>query len=505
MLTFISFDRICKSYGPVRVLRDVSIDIGVGTIHALIGENGAGKSTLMKILCGYLRPDVGELRLEGKLVNFKTSREAESASIVLIHQEFNLSEDLSVAANMYLGMELQRGLLLDDTAMIAGARTALERIGSSIDPRRKVRELIVPERQIVEIAKALLREVRVLVMDEPTATLTPTETAQLFRLMRDLQTQGVTILYVSHKLDEVKFVTDRVTVLRDGAVITTKDTNQLTTQAMANLMVGRELEDMFPPKNTAKATEVVLELRDFSVPNWASHVNLTLRRGEVLGMAGLIGSGRTELMEGVFGLRAHSSGAVLRRGQPLRILGAGDAVKAGMAYLSEDRKGKGLHVDFALRPNVTLMTLKSYAKPLLDLKAEQRTLQAAVLEYGIRTGRLDIPASALSGGNQQKLALAKIMQTAPDVIVLDEPTRGVDVGAKREIYFLIAALAQAGKSVIVISSELPELLGLSHRILVMRGGRIAGSLTGEDMTETAAIQLATGVQTQSLEESHAAA
>ncbi|GMA15299.1 sugar ABC transporter ATP-binding protein (plasmid) [Deinococcus metallilatus] len=488
----VAFQGISKTFGPVEVLHDVTFSVAPGEVHALLGENGAGKSTLMKILGGYLAPTRGEVRLSGQPAHFRDSRDAEARGIVLIHQEFNLAEDLTVAQNIFLGHE-RGGLLLNDAAMGRGAREALARLGVTLDPRLRVRDLTVPQKQLVEIARALSRQARVLILDEPTATLTLQETERLFRLMRHLREEGVTMLYISHKLDEVKAIADRVTVLRDGRYVTTAPAGDLTQQQMANLMVGRELEAMFPPRGQA-GPEELLRVEGLDVPGWAQGVSFTLRRGEVLGFAGLVGAGRTETFEGLLGLRPHRIARLEVRGRAARFRGPGDAARAGVVYLSEDRKGKGLHVNLHLRPNLTLMTLGRYAHPLLDVQAERAALRRAAQDYGIRAGRLDVPASALSGGNQQKLALAKILEVNPDVIILDEPTRGVDVGAKREIYHLIQQLAAQGKGVIVISSELPELLGLCQRLLVMHGGRVVGELGEGRMSEHEVIQYATGLK-----------
>jgi len=489
----VAFANVSKAFGPVTVLSGVSFEVGRGEVHALIGENGAGKSTLMKILSGHHAPSGGELRVDGEAAHFRSSRDAEARGIVLIHQEFNLAPDLSVAQNIFLGHELG-GALLQDAEMNRRAGAALTQVGLRLDSRTRVRDLSVPQRQLVEIAKAVSRDARLLVMDEPTATLTPGETETLFQLINDLRARGVTLLYISHKLDEVKRLADRVTVLRDGRHITTRPARELTQHEMANLMVGRELEDMFPPR-AGPGTGVALAVEGLDVPGWAQDVSFTLRAGEVLGFAGLVGAGRTESFEGLLGLRAHTVARVQRAGRDVRLGSPGRAARHGLVYLSEDRAGKGLLTDFALRPNLTLMTLEQYARPLLDTAAEERALTRAAGEYSIRSGRLDVRAGALSGGNQQKLALARILEGDPGVIVLDEPTRGVDVGAKREIYHLIHRLAGAGKGVIVISSELPELLGVSHRLLVMRAGRVVGELAGQDLNEQAVIRLATGLDT----------
>ncbi|HEX2864011.1 MAG TPA: sugar ABC transporter ATP-binding protein [Deinococcales bacterium] len=486
---------ISKDFSGVRVLHDVNLNVNAGEVHALIGENGAGKSTLMKILAGYQPATGGSIRLSGQPVHWTGIRDAEAHGIVLIHQEFNLAEHLSVEENINLGHETG-GFLLDARVHRERAAQALALVGVNLDPRTRVRDLIVPQRQMVEIAKALGRQARVLIMDEPTATLTPTEVDTLFALIGRLKAQGVTVLYISHKLGEVERISDTVTVLRDGRHVTTQPTSSLSQQQMANLMVGRELEDMYPPKAIEPDAEVVLDVRDVTVPGWAHGASFQLRRGEVLGFAGLVGAGRTELFEGLMGLRAKTGGTVSVKGQSHPINSPRDATRAGLVYLSEDRKGKGLHTDFGLRPNLTLMALDAFARPLLDVKAEDRALADATRAYNIRAPRSDLKASMLSGGNQQKLAMAKVLAVKPEIIVLDEPTRGVDVGAKREIYFLIAQLAASGKSVVVISSEMPELLGLAHRVIVMHHGEVTGELSGEQLQESEIIQYATGLKRQ---------
>ena len=490
---FLAMTGINKDFGAVRVLNDVSLNVARGEVHALIGENGAGKSTLMKILAGYHPPTSGHITLNGAPVSFGGIREAEAQGIVLIHQEFNLAEHLSIEENINLGHETG-GFILDVAALRGRAAAALALVGVTLDPKMRVRDLIVPQRQMVEIAKALSRQAKLLIMDEPTATLTPTEVDTLFALIGRLKAQGVTIMYISHKLDEVQRITDTVSVLRDGRNVTTQPTSTLSQQQMANLMVGRELEDMYPPKGDSSAAETVLEVRGISVPGWSKDVTFSLRRGEVLGFAGLVGAGRTELFEGLMGLRARSAGAVTVLGQAHPLASPRDATRAGIVYLSEDRKGKGLHTEFGLRQNLTLMALDEFARPLLDVRAEDRAVGDAIREYNIRAPRSDMKASMLSGGNQQKLAMAKIMAVHPEIVILDEPTRGVDVGAKREIYFLIAALAAQGKSVIIISSEMPELLGLSHRVIIMHHGEVTGELTGAEMQESEIIQYATGLK-----------
>ncbi|GJH02958.1 MAG TPA: sugar ABC transporter ATP-binding protein [Paraburkholderia sp.] len=489
----VRFDDIRKDFGPVRVLHGVSFDLAPGRIYGLLGENGAGKSTLMKILAGYETATEGTVLIDGHAQRFDGSRDAEAAGIVLIHQEFNLAEHLTIAQNMYLGHEKRKGMFVDDTAMRNEAKRYLDQVGLHKHPDTKVRDLIVAEKQMVEIAKALSRRARLLIMDEPTATLTPSETERLFALMTKLKADGVTIVYISHKLDEVEHITDEVIVMRDGRFVARSETALLARQQMANLMVGRDLSDMFPDKTLpAENAPIALNVQHLSVPEWVEDLSFEVRAGEVFGFAGLVGAGRTEAFEAIIGLRQRASGTIEIAGRKADLHSPRDAMRRGLTYLSEDRKGKGLHVNLSLQDNLTLMTLERYAKPLLDLKAGRDALTKAVREFGIRTGDLGSRARMLSGGNQQKLALAKFLQPNPDVIVLDEPTRGVDIGAKRDIYFLIHRLAAEGRAVVVISSELIELIGLCHRVAVMRAGRLQATLGLDHLTEEELIAHATG-------------
>ncbi|MDP4077901.1 sugar ABC transporter ATP-binding protein [Acidovorax sp. A1169] len=495
MSVAVEFRNVTKEFGPVRVLHGVGFALQPGRVYGLLGENGAGKSTLMKILAGYESPTTGEVVVDGAVrAPGGGSRAAEAQGIVLIHQEFNLADDLTIAQNVFLGHEIKKGLFLDDKAMREKTRLALAQVGLPLDPDTRVKKLIVAEKQLVEIARALARNARLLIMDEPTATLTPGETERLFALMAELKAAGVTIIYISHKLDEVERTTDEVVVMRDGLLVAREPTASVTRRQMANLMVGRELADLFPAKLPAPAGEPILQVRGLTVPGWAQDVDFEVRRGEILGFAGLVGAGRTELFEGLLGLRPRSAGTVELAGNAVQLKSPRDAARHGLTYLSEDRKGKGLHVHFSLRPNLTLMALERYAKPWLNPAAEQAALRDAVQEFGIRTGSLDVRASSLSGGNQQKLALAKVLHPGPTVVVLDEPTRGVDVGAKREIYHLVQRLAAQGLAVIVISSELMELIGLCHRVAVMRAGRLQTTLQEPHLTEEELIVHATGTR-----------
>jgi ribose transport system ATP-binding protein len=482
---------VSRRFGPVQVLFDVDLALRPGEVHALIGENGAGKSTAMKILGGYLEPSAGAVALDGAPVAFASSREAEARGIVLIHQEFNLAEQLTVEQNVFLGREKRRGLFLDHRAMQAETRALLDRLEARIDPRRTVATLSVPDKQMVEIAKALSRNARVLVMDEPTAALTNRETEVLLGQIDRLRAEGTAILYTSHKLDEVARIADRVTVLRDGHVVLQAPAAGLTEDRMAAAMVGREMKDLYPPKRAAEGG-AVLEVRRLTVPGVVEDASFTLRKGEILGFAGLVGAGRTELMEGLVGLRA-ARGEVVLEGRPLRLGSVAAARAAGLVYLTEDRKGRGLLLEKSLRENLTLLALDRFSRGVIDRKAEAAALERAFHDWDIRAGSREMAAGNLSGGNQQKLLLAKTMLAEPRVVVIDEPTRGIDIGTKQQIYAFIHRLAAEGRSVVVVSSEMPEVIGLASRLYVMRQGRIAGELEGEAITEEAIVRLAMGL------------
>jgi ribose transport system ATP-binding protein len=486
--------RLSKAFGPVEVLHQVDVEVRPGEVHALVGENGAGKSTLMKLLSGYHAPSGGEVLLDGQPASFRDSNEAEARGIVLIHQELNLVPDLTVEENVFLGREPHRFGFVDTQAARRTTRELLATLRTAVPVTRRVRELSVSQAQMVEIAKAVSRQVRVLCMDEPTDVLTGRETAVLFELVRRLVADGVAIVYVSHKLEEVQAIADRVTILRDGRKIGTFAAADLSPAEMARRMVGRDLADMYPVKLPPPAdAPVALELERFSVPGYVTDATLAVRRGEVLGVAGLVGAGRTELFEAVLGLR-HGHGTVRKDGRRVQWRHAEDAKRDRVAYLTEDRKGKGLLLGTSLRENVTLQSLERFARPFVDGRAEQEALERAVKEFDVRVARLDVAAATLSGGNQQKLVLAKLMLTDPDVVVLDEPTRGIDIGTKRQIYFYVGELLARGVAVVLISSELPEILGLAHRVVVMRDGVVTGTLPSAGLDEETVMAYATGLR-----------
>jgi len=485
---------LSKSFGIVEVLRDIGLTVNAGEVHAIIGENGAGKSTLMKLLSGHLPPTRGELRIDGEPVEFSGPVDAEHRGIVLVHQEILLAPDLTVAQNVYLGRELHKGVIVDDRAMNEGARRAIRDLGGNIDPDVVVGRLSIAQRQLVQIARVLLVPHRVVIFDEPTASLTPVETDALLKVIKDIRAKGVGVLYISHRLQEVKEIADRVTVLRDGRLVATHAGSDLEPVDMARLMVGRDVAKLYPNRHAAVARETVLEVEDFSVPGYAQHASFQLRKGEILGFGGLVGAGRTELMEGIVGLR-HGRGTLRLNGRPVHFSDVHASLKAGIAYLSEDRKGKGLLLAKDLLVNLTLASLGKFVRAFqIDRGKERAALDTAIRDFDIRAGRKDLLAGQLSGGNQQKLLLAKMMMLDPSIVIIDEPTRGIDIGTKEQIYKFIATLAEEGRSIIVVSSEMPELIGICDRIVVMRAGHIVGEVTGERMTENEIVVLATGVQ-----------
>src|SRR5829696_1335632 len=489
-------ENISKSFGPIEVLSGISLDLRPGEVHAVIGENGAGKSTLMRILSGHLLPTKGSLHLNGQPITFSGPVDAEAHGIVLVHQEILLAPDLTVAQNLFLGREIKRFGFVDDRAMRERAHSILHELGTNIDPDREVRHLSIADRQLVQIARALLVPHKVVAFDEPTAVLTPIEAESLFEIIRRLRSQGVAVLYISHRLNEVKAVADRVTVLRDGRHIATRDIEGLEPMEMARLMVGRDMSKLYPEKLATASDQTILTVRDMAVPDFVENASFTLRRGEILGFGGLIGAGRTELFEALVGLRP-GHGAINLDGKQVHFRDAREAMAAGIVYLSEDRKGKGLLLQQNLRVNLTLAALEKFSRgPFIDGGGEEKALDKAIKDFDIRTRRRDLLAGQLSGGNQQKLLLAKMMLVAPRIVIIDEPTRGVDIGTKEQIYRFIAALAERGCSVVVISSEMQELIGLCHRVLVMRAGRIAGEVGRDDLTEDAIVFLATGVHEQ---------
>lgn len=495
----IDMRHVAKRFPGVVAIDDVSFDVLPGEFHSICGENGAGKSTLMKILSGVLTDYEGEILIEGRPVRFQGTRDAEAASISIIHQELNLVDELSVAANLFLGRELTRGPFLNERAMQAAAASLFEQLDCPIDPARKVKELRVGDQQLVEIAKALSLKSRILIMDEPTSALTESEVERLFGVIAALRAGGVTILYISHKMDEVFRSSDRITILRDGRHVRTLNRTETTPREITHLMVGRDIEAC--QRETHRSSETILEVKDLSLA-WPGHarqwrlenISFQLHHGEVLGIAGLMGAGRTELLECLFGANEDPlEGEILLHGNPLKLRHPEDAVRAGLAMVTEDRKRLGLFSQFTVRENITLCTLEqSVTGLLINHRRELESAQAATEQLHVKTAGLEAAMTSLSGGNQQKCIIARWLKTNPQVLLLDDPTRGIDVGAKAEIYELIDELCRQGLSIIVTSSELPELITLSDRILVLCEGRLTGELFREAFSEQRIMELATG-------------
>ncbi len=486
---------VSKFFSGVQVLFSVNFELRKGEIHALVGENGAGKSTFVKIMSGFEQPSAGNILLDGEPVKLPPNGAAEALGIVTIHQEFNLAEHLTVTESLFLGRELTRFGALDRKKMRSETRRALDSLGSRIHENALISSLPVADRQMVEIAKAISKDARVIFMDEPTAVLSQDEAAVLFEQVRRLRDRGTSFVFVSHKLNEVLELTDRVTVLRDGQWVNTAKTSLLDGESIAQLMVGRELASLYPAKSEPDVDEdVVLSVSGITT-GFVRDASFDVKRGEIIGFSGLIGSGRTELMEAVAGLRPRVSGDVVIGGVSMPAGDVHATTDAGLAYMTKDRKSKGLLLNSKMVTNLTLQSLDQHGRHgYLSPASEDKALSRARKRFDIRVRDPRIVAGRMSGGNQQKLLLAKVMETEPDIIIIDEPTRGIDVGTKQQIYHFISALARGGKSVIVVSSELPEVIGLCSRVAVMREGQIVGWLEGDDINEQEIMRYSAGLK-----------
>jgi ribose transport system ATP-binding protein len=488
----LSIKNISKRYPGVQALKDVSLDIYEGEIHALVGENGAGKSTLIKVISGAILPDSGSLCFNDIHYTEMTPRLSSSLGIHMIYQEFNLIPNLSVAENMYIGEEFVKGGIIDQRTLLRKAKEVLDRMKLDIDPSREITALSVAYMQMVEIAKAISRNVRLLIMDEPTAPLSNTEVATLFNLVRRLKQEGVTVIYITHRLQELFEISDRLTVMRDGSIVKTLETSGASTSELIRLMVGREASAEFPKRNSSPRERVMLEVRDFS-GNGVRHASFQVREGEILGLAGLVGAGRTELVRMIFGADPPESGVLLINGKEVTIKNPRHAVKMGMGLVPEDRKQHGAILGFPILWNVTLPILKDLSMGLLQNTAKEKDCaENQQKRLNIKTPTLSQEVMNLSGGNQQKVVLAKWLASGCRILILDEPTRGVDVGAKYEIYTIMNDLADHGIAIVMISSEMDELLGLADRITVLCEGTQTGSLNHEDFSREKVLQLASG-------------
>jgi ribose transport system ATP-binding protein len=482
---------VSKRFTGVTALDAVDFDLRAGEVHALVGENGAGKSTLMKILAGVYVPDGGDITYKGQPYAPRTPGQARDAGIVTIYQELNLVPELSITENMFLGTELARGPFLEWRAMHARARQLLARLHLDIDPRTPVGRLGVGQQQMVEVAKALLHEADIIIMDEPTASLSLREIDDLFQIVRELRGHGVSTIFISHHLDEAFALSDRITVLRDGRHVTTRPTRQLTRTELIALMVGRDLAE-HAPKKAVPAGDEILRVEGLTRHGAFEDISFAARAGEVVGLAGLVGAGRTEVVRAIFGADPVDAGRILIDGREVAIRSPRDAIDHGVALLTEDRKGQGLILIFDVRENISLAVLDKLTRGQLTNERRERQLAAGFIErLAIKAPSQEQLALNLSGGTQQKVVLSKWLAAEARVIIFDEPTRGIDVGAKAEIYEIINELVAQGATVIMVSSELPEILAMSDRVLVMQGGRIRGELSRAEATQERIMALAT--------------
>ena len=483
---------VSKVFPGVKALDNVSIDIKKGEIHALVGENGAGKSTLMKILNGNYKKDGGEIIFDGKEVELDNPISSKKLGISIIFQELNLIPTLSVAENIFLGRLPQKDKRVDWNAVYTKAKEALDRIGYDLDLREMVSKLSVAQRQMVEIAKALSYDnTRIVLMDEPSATLTSKECEVLFKVVKELKAQGISVIYISHRMEEIFEIADHVTVIRDGTVIDSRPIGEFTKDDITEKMIGRQLNNEFPKRSGTMSDEEVLKVENLCVTEKIRDINFTLHKGEILGLAGLVGAGRTEIVKGIYGLDYIKSGDIYLKGKKVKLHSPADSIRHGMCYLSEDRKNEGLVGTSTVKWNLVMANFKRILTGgLLNAKKEKVVAEASVESLNIKTPSVEQIAFNLSGGNQQKIVMGKWLNTEADIFIFDEPTRGIDVGSKYEIYLLINKLVDEGKSVIFISSELPEVLGMSDRVLVIKDGHISAELTGENITDQQFIKYA---------------
>ncbi len=484
---------INKAFGSNQVLHDAGFVLEDGEVHALMGENGAGKSTLMKILTGVYKKDAGTITIDGKEVNFKNPQEAEKAGIVFIYQELNVLYDLTVEENLFMGKEITKFFgICDKKAMRAKAQEVMEKMGVNIPVDAVMSDLSVGQQQMVEICKALMVDAKVLIMDEPTAALTERETESLFKVMKSLREKGVSIVYISHRMEEIFELCDRITILRDGSYIGTEKISEIDMDGVVRMMIGREIGERFP-KRDVKIGDVVLRVEGLTREGLFHDVSFDVRAGEVLGVAGLMGAGRTEIMRAIFGCIPKDQGNIYIEGQKVRIKNPEQAIKAGIGFITEDRKTEGLLLEKSISDNIEIVNLKTVSqKGVLSRKKEKDLVKKEIEEFHIKCFGPWHECNNLSGGNQQKVVLAKWIATNPKILILDEPTRGVDIGAKKEIYNVINQMAALGVAVVMVSSELPEVLGMSDRIMVVREGEVRGVLDGKAADQEKIMTLATG-------------
>ncbi|WP_170758984.1 sugar ABC transporter ATP-binding protein [Ruegeria lacuscaerulensis] len=492
MTSVLSCERICKSYPGVKSLDDVGIEIAAGSIHALVGENGAGKSTLVGVLSGAVQPDSGTVHMDGVPKEMNSARVAREAGIHVVHQELILFPDMTVAENIFLGEEPRTRLgMVDARQMRRHSAAILSDLGTHIDVNQKVRDLTVADQQMVEIARALIGKVKVLFLDEPTAVISGQEVDLLFDRLAQLRKQGVAIVYISHRLDEIFEIADEVTVLKDGQFVGHKGIADVTHDGLVSMMVGREISDLYPAKQSNTADRIVLKIDGLSDRRMVKSVDLQLNAGEILGIAGMVGSGRSELAEMIFGLGKPAAGSIEINGHPFDPTPA-KSISEGVGFLTEDRKRQGLMLNLSVAANISAPRLKSLSSSnVINLRAETALATSEIDALSIAGAQPATRVGNLSGGNQQKVLIARWRHISEKILILDEPTRGVDIGAKSEIYRLIRECAQNGVSILLISSEMQEIVGMSDRVIVMREGQVSGELQGDDIAEEAIVHLAT--------------
>lgn len=490
--TLLEMKGISKSFGKVQALKDVNFNLRGGEVHALVGENGAGKSTLMKILTGIYARDTGTVIVDGKEVNYTNTKQSQDDGIAIVHQELNMMNELTVAENIFIGREKTNGLIIDDKALNLKAKELIDLLGVDINPKSKVGDISVGKQQMVEIIKAISSNARIIVFDEPTTALTETEIEELFKIINDLKAKGIGIVYISHRMAEIGIITDRITVMRDGEYVGTVDTPETSKDEIINMMVGRVIyEDPKTKSDVKEGAPVVLEVKNLSSGKLVRDVSFKLHKGEILGISGLMGSGRTELALAIFGAEK-KDGQIFVRGKEEKIRTTDDAVKLGIGYLSEDRRQYGLVTDFDVANNVAMCSYEKFKKgPLIDDKKIDKVALEYKDELSIKFGDIKQAVKTLSGGNQQKVVIAKWLERESDILIFDEPTKGIDVGAKSEIYTLMSRLVSEGKSIIMISSELPEILRMSDKIMVMCEGRKTAEIPIEEATQEKILKYAT--------------
>ncbi|MCC4312861.1 MULTISPECIES: sugar ABC transporter ATP-binding protein [Carnobacterium] len=484
---------IYKAFGTNAVLEGVNFDTHGGEIHALMGENGAGKSTMMNILTGMHKKDQGTILINGKEHSYTNPKEAEEHGVSFIHQEMNTWPQMTVLENLFIGKEMKNKIgFIRSKEMKTLALKTFKELGITMDLDADVQTLSVGQQQMIEIAKALMTDCQVLIMDEPTAALTDREIRMLFKIIQHLKTKEVAIIYISHRMEEIFEISDRITVMRDGMTVDTTLTKETNVDDVVRKMVGREISDYYPKKN-AEIGETVFEVKNLSGTSGFENISFSVKSGEIVGFSGLMGAGRTEIMRGIFGIDPISQGEIILEGKKVQLKNPSTSIKAGVGFLTENRKEEGLVLDFSIKDNISLPSIDEFrVRGLIDTKTEDEFVQLLMKRLTVKAQNEDISAGSLSGGNQQKVVLAKWIGIGPKVLILDEPTRGVDVGAKREIYQLMNELAERGVAIVMVSSDLPEVLGVSDRILVVHEGKIAGELNRTEATQEKIMNLATG-------------